>query len=311
MASVFPERERFASGSEVAGMPLRPRRRAMNRATVRPNGNCFGQLASARQIAWDVLVVCGYCAEFLAWTFMRIEHDNRFAHAFLEIVKRSDKIGVARDKDDAIEVGLYVVDEHLRSDIHIRSLFFRFPHGRTGNLVAGFARLLCKGIAGAKTLVITLDYRQLRAIRRKSGKIYSLPHLRGRLCGIVVDAGGKILYGDNFVFVWAWQKGVGERDDIQPFIARKAEQSVIEVESVYIYDSLFYRHLSKRQGPDFRPAPHRIAEAQRSVINPSRGSVCIVANFRLPRNGACAENAFRGAIYAGKPQIDGTCELRI
>ena len=39
-----------------------------------------------------------------------------------------------------------------------------------------------------------------------------------------------------------------------------------------------FRNISERQGPDFRPALHRIAEAQRSVDNPSRGSVCIVSN---------------------------------
>ena len=31
----------------------------------------------------------------------------------------------------------------------------------------------------------------------------------------------------------------------------------------------------QRQGPDFRPAPHRIAVAQRVVSNPSRGSVTL------------------------------------
>ena len=43
-------------------------------------------------------------------------------------------------------------------------------------------------------------------------------------------------------------------------------------------------HFSERQGPDFRPALHRIAEAQRSVYNPSRGSVSIVPNICLWRN---------------------------
>ena len=44
-------------------------------------------------------------------------------------------------------------------------------------------------------------------------------------------------------------------------------------------------HFSERQGPDIRPALHRIAEAQRSVYNPSRGSVGIIPNIISWRNG--------------------------
>ena len=50
------------------------------------------------------------------------------------------------------------------------------------------------------------------------------------------------------------------------------------------------RYFSERQGPDFRPALHRIAEAQRSVYNPSRGSVSIVPNICLWRNRVWRQN---------------------
>ena len=55
------------------------------------------------------------------------------------------------------------------------------------------------------------------------------------------------------------------------------EQPVVQVESVYVYNGLFHSCHCKRQEPNFRSALHRIAEAQRSVVNPSRGSLRRVA----------------------------------
>ena len=66
--------------------------------------------------------------------------------------------------------------------------------------------------------------------------------------------------------------------------------TVVQVESVDIHYCLFHCQLPERQGPDFRPALHRIAEAQRSVYNPSRGSVGIVPNICLWRNGMRRRN---------------------
>ena len=150
-----------------------------------------------------------------------------------------------------------------------------------GHLPCPFT-FLCKRIACAESFVVSLDDLQPRAICFKGREIYGLPHLRGWLRRVVVDAGGEVLDGQDFVFIGTWQKGVCESDNIQPLVLRKAEQPVIQVESVNIYDSLFLRHLI-RQEPDLCPALHRIAEAQRSVSNPSRGSARIVPN-RAARN---------------------------
>ena len=51
----------------------------------------------------------------------------------------------------------------------------------------------------------------------------------------------------------------------------------MEIESIDIENRLLHlRYYGlQRQGPDFRPAPHRIAVAQRVVSNPSRGSVTL------------------------------------
>ena len=103
------------------GGRLCPRRRAVDRAAMRTNGNCVGKLALCRKVAGDVLVVGGYGTEFFAGAFVRIEYDNGFSCAFLEIVKRRNEIGVAGDKYDAVEILFHVVDEHLGSDVYVRA----------------------------------------------------------------------------------------------------------------------------------------------------------------------------------------------
>ena len=264
---------------------LRPRRRAVDRAAMRTNGNCVGKLALCRKVAGDVLVVGGHGAEFFAGAFMRIEHDDGLPRSLLEIVTRGNEVGVSRDKYDTVKVIFHVVDEHLGCDVNIRAFLFGFPHGCDGSLLAGLARFFCKRIAGAESLVVSLDDLQLWVICFKGGKIYRLSHLRSWLCGVVVDASGEVLDGHDFMFVWTGQKGLCERDHIQPLVPRETKQPVVQVESVDINNSLFL-HLSKRQGLDSRPALHRIAEAQRSVSNPSRGSVDIVPNISACRKGA-------------------------
>ena len=260
-----------------------PCRRAVDRAPMRADGDYLRKLALCRKVAGNVLVVGGYGTEFFAGAFVRIEYDNGFSCAFLEIVKRRNEIGVAGDEYDAVKILFHVVDEHLGSDVYVRAFFFGFPHCCDGNLPAGLAGFLCKRIAGTESFIVALDDLQFRAIGFKGGEIYGLPHLRGWLRRVVVDAGREVLDGHDFMFVWTGQKGLCERDHIQPLVLREPKQPVVQVESVDIHDSLFHHYLSERQGPDFRPALHRIAEAQRSVNNPSRGSARIVSN-RIFRN---------------------------
>ena len=71
------------------------------------------------------------------------------------------------------------------------------------------------------------------------------------------------------------------------------EQPVVQVESVYAYNGLFHSCHCKGQEPNFRSALHRIAEAQRSVVNPSRGSVRVVPNSAAWRKGAARNDNCR------------------
>ena len=58
---------------------------------------------------------------------------------------------------------------------------------------------------------------------------------------------------------------------------RVAPAAVMRIEHDYEF--------AKRQGPDLSPALHRIAEAQRSVNNPSWGSPSIISNLFELRKG--------------------------
>ena len=276
--------------SRRRGGRLFPRRRAVDRAAMRPDGNHFGQLAFRRKVAGDVLVVGGHGTKLFAGAFMGIENDDGFSRALLEIVERRDEVGVAGDEYDAVEVGLHVVDEHLGGDIHVGAFLFGFPDSGERDFSAGLAGLFREGITGAKTLVVALDDLKFGAIRRKGGEVNGLTHLCSRFSRVVVDTGREVLDGHDFMFFWTGQEGFCERDNVKPLAMGKTEQPVVQVESVDIYNGLFHRHLSERQRPDSRPALHRIAEAQRSVSNPSRGSARIVPNPAVRNKGANLNN---------------------
>ena len=139
------------------GAILRPRRRAVDRAAMRPDGYHVGELAFRRKGAGDVLVVGGHSAKFLAGSFVGIENDDGFPRTLLEVVEWRDEVCIARDENDTVEVGLDMVDEHLGGNVHVGALLFGFPHCRDGNLLAGLAGFLCKRIAGAESFIVALD----------------------------------------------------------------------------------------------------------------------------------------------------------
>lgn len=270
--------------NSAASWRSRPRGRAVDRADMRADRDYVGQLAFRRKVSWDVFVVGGYGAKFFARAFVWIENKDGFPCLFLEIVEWRNEIGIARDKHDAVKILLYVVDKHLGCDVDIRALLFRFPHGCNGNLPARPTGFFCKRKACAETFIIALDDLKFWAICFKGRKIHRLPHLRGCLGGVIVDAGGEIFYGQDFVFVGTRQKRVCESYNVQPFVMRKAEQPIIQVEPINVDNRPFLHHFAghqvfTRQEPDFRPALHRIAEAQRSVNNPSWGSASIISNL--------------------------------
>ena len=77
----------FADGGMAAGRRarrrLRPRRRAVDRAAMRPDRDYVWQQALRWKVAGDVFIVGGYGAEFFAGALMRIEHDDGFSRSLL------------------------------------------------------------------------------------------------------------------------------------------------------------------------------------------------------------------------------------
>ena len=273
-----------ARGTAFSRRRFVPRRRAVDCAAICAHWYCVGELIFCGKVARNVLVVGGDGAKFLAGSFMRIEHNYGFARVLFEVVKRCNEIRVAGYENDAVEFALNMVNEHLGGDVYVRALLFGLPDSCKRDLWTGLTGLFCKWIASAEALVVALDDFQLRTICRKGGKVNGLTHLSGGFCGIVVDSCRKVFDVDDFVFFRPWQEGACERHDVQPLAVRKTKQPVVQVESVNI-DNGFLHSDPKRQGPDLSPALHRIAEAQRSVNNPSWGSIGIVSKSLRWRKG--------------------------
>ena len=75
--------------------------------------------------------------------------------------------------------------------------------------------------------------------------------------------------------------------EIEPLACGQSfQQPIVEVVTVYVNERLFHCS-SKRQGaPAFRPKPpRRIGRASRVENNPSRGSACSLADWRMARKG--------------------------
>ena len=64
------------------GGRLFPRRRAVDRAAMRPDGDYLWKLALRRKVAGNVLVVCGHGTKLFAGAFMGIENDDDKGRTF-------------------------------------------------------------------------------------------------------------------------------------------------------------------------------------------------------------------------------------
>ena len=184
---VVPVVRRMQRGALMSGLEkpprgrrLCPRRRTVDRAAVRADGDYLWKLALRRKVAGNVLIVGGHGSEFFAWAFMRIEHDNRLPSMFLEIMERCYEIGIARDKHDAVEDLFHVVYEHLRCDVHIRTFLFGLPHDRSRNLFAGFAGLYRLN-PSMYTMVFFIHVTPKGKSRTFARLCTALPKLSGRL----------------------------------------------------------------------------------------------------------------------------------
>ena len=297
MASVFPERERFASGSEVAGKSSRPRRRAVNRAAMSADGDCFRQLAFRWKIAGNVPAIRGMKAK-VGRTLARIEHDDLFPEFPTDKIKWSDEIRIA-GYDDKCFGGVGVgIAEDRSGKVYISPLLFDLYH---------MDKAVCGGVASLATQIhrrnprfvfVVIAFNDINTAMCGDGlKVDVLAFDCGRVVRICLGAGAEIPDGNKFVVRVKLRMGEHCADKcgyVEPFAGWKsAKQSVIEIAAVNICDC-FHRFLIKNRGPQaFRPkTPFRVGRALRLDKNLLRSSVYIVPYLPLCCNGASSEISF-------------------
>ena len=87
----------------LRGRRLCPRRRAVDRAAMRPDWDYVGKLALRWKIAGDVCVVRSMIAD-VGKSFMRIEHKYLSAKLVTNNVKRRNEIGITTDEGNCINI---------------------------------------------------------------------------------------------------------------------------------------------------------------------------------------------------------------
>ena len=249
-----------------------PRRRAVDCAAV-CKCHSFGKLALCRQVAGNALVVGGKSAKFFAHILMRIKHQCAQAHFMANEAKWRGKVHIPADNYKSVSRLAHDVCHHLCGKIDVGALLDCPVNNAIGGFLAAFARFFCEWEFYLKSLVESFYDLDLRE-RAKGIKISILVECGMRICRIVSYSGREIFDGNYLMLVRSWKKRSGKSFEIEPLIGSIFQQPMMEIESIDIKNRLLHlRYYGlQRQGPDFRPAPHRIAVAQRVVSNPSRGS---------------------------------------
>ena len=259
--------------------PSLPRQRAVDGVSACKRHR-FRQLAFCRQIAGDALVVGCKSAKFFAHIHMWIKHQRAQAHLMANEAKWCGKVHIAADDYKSIGRLAHDICHHLCGKIDIGALLDCSVNNAIGGFIAAFTRFFCEGEFYLKALVESL-YNLDLCERAKGFKISVLVECGMRICRIVSYSGRKIFDSDYLMLVRSWKKRSGKSFKIEPLLGSIFQQPMMEIESIDVENRLL--HLCyyglQRQGPDFRPAPHRIAVAQRVVSNPSRGSVVLYQIF--------------------------------
>ena len=290
--------------SRSRGGRLFPRRRAVDRAAMRSDWNHFRQLALRREIAWNIGIVGLWkCGIMRLWDYgigsRRFQFQNSvMVHFHNCTISQSISpaacgydacckytrqfFGFVNEWTKLADLNIFGLPDYLEPNAGLRKLF----HGNFELMDKILARfgfccfciIRCNASGSTEQLVCKTAAAD-SLLRQRSAYLYTacskfynsiLKFVFCHASALLQSHNSTISYFHNFT--------------ISQFI------TVVQVESVDIHYCLFHCQLAERQGPDFRPALHRIAEAQRSVYNPSRGSVGIVPNICLWRNRVWRQN---------------------
>ena len=269
--------------SRSRGGRLLPRLRAVDRATVRPDGNHFGQLALRRKVAGNVPAMCGMEAE-VCRALSRIEHDCASLEFVAHEVERRNEIRIAGDYDKGIGGVCVGVAEKRGREIYIRPLLFDLYH--MDKAVCGCRTFLTSGINGwnPRLVLVVVALDDINAAMRDEGlKVDVLAFNRCGVVRICLGAGREVLDGCEFVVfvkMGMGEHGFDKRSDVKPFAGgESAQQSVVEIAAVDV-GYRFHSFPIKKIGPQtLRPKTlFRVGRTLRLDMNLLTGSTHIVPN---------------------------------
>ena len=269
-------------GSGMGAM-LRPRRRAVDRAAMRPDGYHVGELAFRRKVAWDVRVVCRRPLKMVGDGFAWIEYKHGFLELAAESVNRSRLIGIACYQSKAVSVRPHGIDKGGYRKVYVGAFLFKF-HDVCHPGKGFFASLAFPVDMGKPCFLLAVepfdDFHPTKC--GECLEVDFLAFFGDYVMRVCADAGREILDGEDFMFLL--EHGGGKCAKIEPFAAWRAlQQTVVEIVAVYVNKCLF--HCFEMQGAStFRSKPlRRIGRASRVEYNPLMGSAHIVSN-RVARN---------------------------
>ena len=270
---------------------LRPRRRAVDRAAMRSDGNNFRQLALRRKVAGDVPAICSVKAK-ICWTLARIEYYCAPLEFVANKVKRGNEICVARYDDKCVGCICVGIAKKRGGEIDICSFFLNLYH--MDKTVRGCWAFLTPKINRwnpCLVFIVVAFYDISTAMSNNGLKVDVLALNRCGVVRICLGTGDEVLDGGKFVvFVKMGmdEHSVDKCNDIEPFAGREpAQQSMVEIAAVNI-GNCFHLLSSKKIGPQTLRSKtlFRVGRTVRLDMNRLTGSAGIVPNIRLWRNGA-------------------------
>ena len=288
---------------EIAEISSRPCRRAVNRAAMSADGNCFRQLALCRQSVRNVPAIRGMKSK-VCRALARVEHDNLFPELAPDNVKRCDEVRIAGDDGKCFGGACVGIAEDRSGEVYISPLLFNFYH--MDKAVCGVGARLATWIyrRDPRLVLVVVAFDDIDPAMCGDGlKVDVLAFDCGRVVRICLGPGAEILDGNEFVV--RVKLGMDEHcsdkcGKVEPFAGWKsAKQSVVKIAAVNICYCFHCIPIKKKRGSQaFRPkTPFRVGRALRLDKNLLIGSVHILSNFRLPHNGTSWD--CRGEIKTG------------
>ena len=271
---------------------------AVDRATVRPDGDYVGQLAFRRKVTGDAPAIGGMETEVsraLAW----IEHDCSSLEFVSYKIERSDEVRIAGDNSKCIGGICIGIVEKRCGEIDIRPLLFHLYH--VDKSVCGCRTVLASCVNGRnpRLVLVVVSFDDVYAAMRNDGlKIDVLAFNRSGVVRICLGSGYKVLYCCEFVTcvkLGMGKHGVDERDDVKPLaVWPPAQQPVIEIATVYICYRFHLPSIKKIGSQTLRSKTlFRVGKALRLDVNPLKGSALIVPNRAVRNKRANLKNCRR------------------